>query len=268
MATWIPRRITVAICRAMPCTTSGSTPTAPPPNTSPESLSTTRRGRKDGGVGSSTGLVCSVTIVMDPPSLLASQRPYATGRPGAQSRSRPPMPLLVLLLADLEPDEPGDVEARLVGDLLHGLLVVDHGGLLEQDEVLEEGVHPALDDLGQRLLGLALLLGGLLGDAALGVDDLGRHLVAGEEARAHGGDLHADAAGVGVAGLVGLAGVLHQNAHLRRQVLRLAVQVDGHRAVEVDEPVEDDLLADLGAVLLDGVRHRLAVRQRRRGERG
>src|SRR3954464_14131105 len=178
----------------MPCTTSGSTPTAPPPNTSPESFSTTRRGRKGGEVGSSTGTACSVTIVMRP-AFLHSFREDLMRRGGRAQNRVPDLPchLFVLLLADLEPDEPGDVEARLVGDLLHGLLVVDHGGLLEQDVVLEEGVHPALDDLGQRLLGLALLLGGLLGNATLGVDDLGRHLVAGEEARAHGGDLHADA---------------------------------------------------------------------------
>src|ERR1044072_4538307 len=70
-----------------------------------------------------------------------------------------------LLLADLEPDEPGDVHARLARDLLDGLLVVEDRRLLEQDEVLEERVHPALHDLGQSLLGLALLLGRLLGDA-------------------------------------------------------------------------------------------------------
>src|SRR3954447_24296509 len=136
-----PRRVAVAICRAMPCTTSGSTPTAPPPNTSPESFSTTRRGRKGGEVGSSTGTACSVTIVMRP-AFLHSFREDLMRRGGRAQNRVPDLPchLFVLLLADLEPDEPGDVEARLVGDLLHGLLVVDHGGLLEQDVVLEEGV--------------------------------------------------------------------------------------------------------------------------------
>src|ERR1700712_1316015 len=138
-ATWMPRRMTVAIWRASDCTTSGSTPTAPPPNTSPESLRTTRRGRGDAGAGSSIATACSVTIVMRAafPSRSA-ERPYVTGRPGAESRSRPPVPRSCrpLLLADLEPDEPGDLQPGGLGHLLDGLLVVDDRRLLEQHEVL------------------------------------------------------------------------------------------------------------------------------------
>src|ERR671913_294485 len=84
-------------------------------------------------------------------------------------------------LADLEPDEPRHIDAGLAEHLLDGLLVVGHRGLLQQDEVLEEGVRATLDDLGQGRFRLALLARGLLGDAALGLDDVGRHLLAGEE---------------------------------------------------------------------------------------
>ena len=91
-------------------------------------------------------------------------------------------------LADLEPDEAVDLEAGLVQDLLHRALGLGDRRLLEQDEVLVVGVDPTLDDLADRLLGLALLLGRLLGDPALGLDRLGRDLLAGQVARASRGD--------------------------------------------------------------------------------
>ena len=72
--------------------------------------------------------------------------------------------------------------------------------------------------LADRLLGLALLLGGLLGDAALGLDDLGRDLVAGEVPRAHGGDVHRQAA----RGVLAATGVLHRDTDAGgRSVARL-----------------------------------------------
>src|SRR5215212_407372 len=107
-------------------------------------------------------------------------------------------------LADLETGEPLHGQAGLVDDLLHRALGLGDRRLLEQDEVLVVGVDPALDDPADRLLGLALLLGGLLGDAALGLDRLGRDLVAGEEARAGRGDVHRQAA----RGLLAAAAVL------------------------------------------------------------
>src|SRR5699024_10556477 len=49
--------------------------------------------------------------------------------------------------------------------------------LVQQHVLLVEAVQAALDDLGQGLLGFALVLGGLLRDAALVLDDVGGHLV-------------------------------------------------------------------------------------------
>src|SRR6478609_8226759 len=69
--------------------------------------------------------------------------------------------------ADLDVAEALDGDAGLVGDGLHGLLVVGDAGLLQEDVLLEEAVDATLDDLGQGLLGLALLLGRGLGDLAL-----------------------------------------------------------------------------------------------------
>src|SRR5262249_24270651 len=136
-------------------------------------------------------------------------RRYATGRPWLTATTSPPRRSG---LADLEPRECGDGDAGLLEHLRHGLLGVRDGRLLDQYEVLEERVHPALDDLRQGRLGLALLASGLLGDAALGLDDLGGHLVAGDVLRAHRSDLHRDTASVVDAGLVLLAGVLHGDA--------------------------------------------------------
>src|SRR5699024_9193038 len=75
-----------------------------------------------------------------------------------------------LVLADLEALEGGDGGAGLVQDLLDGLLGVGDGRLLQQDDVLEEAVEAALDDLRQGGLGLALLAGDVLQHGALGLD--------------------------------------------------------------------------------------------------
>src|SRR3954452_24356820 len=69
--------------------------------------------------------------------------------------------------SDLEPSEPLQGDAGVVDHLGDRLLVVAHVGLVDQHDVLEEPVDAALHDLGQRLLRLALLAGGRLGDAAL-----------------------------------------------------------------------------------------------------
>src|SRR5690606_39127316 len=82
--------------------------------------------------------------------------------------------------ADLEAGERGDLCTGLLRDLRDGLLRVLGERLVQQDVLLEEAVDATLDDLGQRLLGLALLAGGLLGDATLVLDRGGLDLVAGE----------------------------------------------------------------------------------------
>src|SRR3989440_8891479 len=271
-ATWMPCCTTCAIWRANSWTTSGSTPIAPPPNTSPDSLRTTRRargppeppGRASGAVRYSSATVWAIA----PPECVATNLSrsgpsrgtgpgsgYASGE-ARTGTARPPPRCDASGLAHLEPDEPAHGDPDLLEDLLHGLLLVLHRGLLEQDEVLEERADAALDDLRQRGLRLALLAGGLLGDAALGGDHVGGYLVAVQVLRAHRGDLHRHPARVGVARLVALAGVLDQHAHRGRQVGRLAVQVDRDRRgpVEDGEPVHHDLLADLGGELLDGRR--------------
>src|ERR1044072_9337789 len=168
-----PPRTTSAIWRATACTTFGSTPTSPPPNISPPSLSSTlRKPCPRFSIPSSLACDCA------PPSTVCEG--------GAPPRSRS----LRSGLADLEAGEPGDRHAGRVEHRLDGLLGVLHRSLLTEDGVLVEAVDPALDDLGQRLLGLALLAGGLLRDAPLGRDDLLGDLVPGDVPRLHGGDLH------------------------------------------------------------------------------
>src|SRR2546426_7559698 len=96
----------------------------------------------------------------------------------------PPYPRWNLLagseLTNLEPNEPLHHDARLVEHLTHILLLVHHRRLFDEHEILEERADPTLDDLRNRRLGLALLARRLLGDAPLGLHDLGRHLVAGD----------------------------------------------------------------------------------------
>src|SRR5690349_15250963 len=92
--------------------------------------------------------------------------------------------------ADLEAGEALDGHAGLVEDLLDRLLAVGDGRLVEEGDLLEEAVEPALDDLGERALGLALLTSGGLGDLALLGHDVLGDLVAGDVDRTHRGDLH------------------------------------------------------------------------------
>src|SRR5690606_8106374 len=97
--------------------------------------------------------------------------------------------------ADLDAAEALQGDTGLVQDLLDGLLVVQRVRLAEQRGVLEEAVEATLDDLRQGGLGLALGAGGLLGDAALGLDHVGRHVLLGEVLRREGGDVLGDALG-------------------------------------------------------------------------
>src|SRR5437764_14662730 len=109
------------ICRATALTTPGSTPTPPPPNISPPSLSSTLRY----------------------PGTIS--RPAFIGGSG---------------LADLKASEASDSYTCLVDNGLDGLLGVLHRRLLQQHGVLEEAVEAAFDDSRQRLFRLALLAGG------------------------------------------------------------------------------------------------------------
>src|SRR3954454_3206848 len=158
-------------------------------------------------------------------------------------------------LADLEAGEPLDGQSGLVDDLLDRLLRLGDRRLLEQHEVLEVGVDPTLDDLADRLLGLALLLGGLLGDATLGLDRLGRDLLAAEVARTRSGDVHRQAA----RGVLAATGVLHGDTDGRGQVGGALVQVGGGLPLEDGEPAQHELLADTCRLALDQGRNGLAV---------
>src|SRR6266480_817006 len=261
-ATWIPRRTTVAIWRANDWTTFGSTPTAPPPNTSPESLSTTRRVLGWPSIVVRVVAVHSTVFVITgtPPTCSlccrwrsSLQAGYGEGAAAVRCRT-PDGPLAANCgsgLAHLEPDEPAHRNASLLQNLLDGLLLVGHRRLLDEDEVLEEGVHPTLDDLRQGGLGLALLAGGLLGDVPLVRHHVGGHLVTRDVLRAHRRDLHRDPARVVDARLVLLAAELDGDAHLRRQVGALAVQVHRDVAVKRGDPVDHELLADAGRLRLD-----------------
>src|SRR5262245_33611357 len=77
--------------------------------------------------------------------------------------------------ADLDLGEADDLGRAQ--DLLDRLFVVLGVGLLEQADVLEEAVEATLDDLRHGLLGLALVAGDRLERLALGVDDVGRHVL-------------------------------------------------------------------------------------------
>src|ERR1700761_2992805 len=120
-------------------------------------------------------LLCACTL---PGPALVSRRPAGIAR-------RP----LRLRLPDLEPGETSHGHAVVREHLLDRLLLLLDERLLDQHHVLVEGVDPAVDDLGDRLLGLALLAGDLLRDPALLLHYVGRDLVPGGVLRAHGRDL-------------------------------------------------------------------------------
>src|ERR1700722_3580877 len=153
-----------------------------------------------------------------------------------------------LRLADPETRERLHVPPAGREDRLDGLLRVLHARLLGEHDVLEEGVNPAVDDLRDRLLRLALLAGDLLGDPALLLDQLGRHLGTGDVLGRRRRDLLREVLGDRLVGRV----ELDEHAEGRRQVPVGAVQVGGHvAAVEAGVPAELDLLLDRGAGLLD-----------------
>src|SRR3954471_22566645 len=103
-----PVRTTSAIWRATVCTTTGSTPTPPPPNISPPSLSRTRRWpERESGPASDT--VWGLATL--------SSRGLTDGPPrgaGARGLNPAPAPRRTSGLADLEAREGADVDARLL----------------------------------------------------------------------------------------------------------------------------------------------------------
>src|SRR5215470_16282885 len=174
----------------------------------------------------------------------ASRVPAAVPPPRAGLAARLPS----AGLADLEPGERQHGDALLGQDLLDGLLRVLHERLLGQHDVLEEGTEPALHDLADRLLGLALVAGDLLRDAPLVLDHVGGHLIAGHVLRPHRRHLLRDI----LARLLGRRVQLDEHAHGRRQGTVGLVQVTGDvTALEYGIPAELQLLLERGARLLD-----------------
>src|SRR5260370_546221 len=99
----------------------------------------------------------------------------------------------------------GGVRGDAGEELGDGLLRVPDEGLLGEDVVLEEPVEAALDDLGDGLLGLALVAGEVLVDGAFLVEDVAGDVVSGEVPGGRGrdveGDVVRDLPGVGGGGV-------------------------------------------------------------------
>src|SRR6478736_6613578 len=239
MATCTPSATAAAISAATRRTTPASRPIDPPPNASPDSFSSTRRGSV-----SVMGYLQGVGGVLRG-SRAGGPGPSGPGPPGVASSG-----------ADAEPHEAGHGAADLGEHLGDRLLRVLRERLVQEDDVLEVARQAALDDLRQRGLGLALVAGGLLGDAALVLDRLGRDLVAGQVGRRERGDVRRD-----VAGHLGALGVgRDEHADLRGEVLVHLVQVDGDLlAGDAGHAAHDDLLAEHGGRLVDDLLQRLAV---------
>src|SRR5680860_742398 len=172
-----------------------------------------------------------------------------------------PVMVRVLLLADLEPDEPADggVGAETLHELADRGLGLADEGLLDQDLVLVERVEPTLDDLRDRLVGLALVPRELLEHRPLVRDDVGGYVVA---ARVPGpGRRHVQRHVVGDRARLGVSRIdaaeLHE--HTDRAALVLDVLVGIEQAVGrlvARHATEADVLAELCA---EGL-HRVADR--------
>src|SRR5664279_592570 len=229
IATWTPLCTTSAICAAIEPTTSGSTPSRPPPKASPDSLSRTLLYaiRPTPRVASYAALVMNVRRlphrVTAHVTLPASCRSIRSG-PGSEAY------------------ESGDLDALALEKSANGLLVVGDRRLVEQAVVLVERAHAALDDASDGSLGLALLACRRLGDAGLAGHDVRRDVGPGEVLRRHRCDLQSNVVSSSFVG----TNELHEHADLRRQVLGALVKVRVGRAVETCHGDELDLLVVLG----------------------
>src|ERR1700722_18813347 len=251
-----PPATTAAISLARWKTTSGEMPSGSlPEKASPESFTTTRFQRRCafGASGSGYPSASATADVTDPAA--ASARTAAPAECVAlPSTGCSPSPSLTSWLrsssglADLVPRERADGNPLIGEQLLDGLLRVPDKRLLGQHHVLEERVEPALDDLGNRLLRLALVPGDLLHDAPLVLDHVRGHLVTGQVLRPHRGHLVRHVLGRLGRGLV----QLDEHAHGRRQLRVGLVQVGSDVAtLEEGVPAQLDLLLERGAGLLD-----------------
>src|SRR5580693_8429392 len=263
-ATWMPSRAAAETSLAMCTTASGEIPSgSPPAKASPESFSTTRcqggcaspgteilpAAARSTAPASSAGAVplaaaTSSAGVLFPGGLLAccTGRILPDGWPCGESSARSAG------LPDLEPGKRLHAGTVLRQQLADRLLLVPYRRLLDEHDVLQERVHAAFHDLADGSLRLALLAGHLLGDPALILDDVRRHLVAGDVARPHRGDLVRYVLGH----VSGSRLELDQHTEGRRQRGVGLVQVAGYvAALEPGKPADLHLLLERGTGLLD-----------------
>src|SRR6266516_358766 len=158
-------------------------------------------------------------------------------------------------LAHLEAGERPHGDALLGQDLLDRLLRILHECLLGEHYVLEERAQPALDNLADRLLGLAFIAGDLLRDAPLVLDHIAGYLVTGHVLRPHRRYLLRDV----LARLLRRRVQLDEHAHGRRQGTVGLVQVAGHiAALEQGVAAEFQVLLERGSRFLDELLSRRA----------
>src|SRR5690349_8723760 len=177
-ATCTPSSTTATISRAMRWTTLGEMPSgSSPEKASPDSLTTTRRhglctqsavdaGSLPVAVSAPSAVVWPLLVGAAPaltaePVTRAAPSPvsglFSTRRPPPVSRSgKPPA-----CLADLESRKRLDRDALLAEHLLDRLLGFLDERLIDERDFFEERAQPTLDDLGDRLLRLALVPGDL-----------------------------------------------------------------------------------------------------------
>src|SRR5216110_3519313 len=177
-ATCTPSFTAAMISAARWATTSGEMPRGSvPANSPPDSFSTTRRQLGWSTPAGPDSGIRPLLVVCLVPSLTWPVLSLACSEPGPLS------------LADLEPGEAGDSDTVLRQDLLDRGLLVLHERLLGEHDVLEVGVQPAVHDLADGLLRLALVAGDLLRDPALLFHHVGRDLVPRGVKRPHRGHL-------------------------------------------------------------------------------
>src|ERR1035438_2770813 len=251
-----PSATTAAISLARWKTTSGEMPSgSSPEKASPESFTTTRFQRRCAFGPSGSGYAAASAVACPVPAARTAAPASCVALPSTGCSPSAPLTSWLPLasgLADLDPREREDGNPLIGEQLLEGLLRLPDEWLLGQHHVLEERVEAALDDLGDRLLRLALVPGDLLHDAALVLDHVRGHLVTDQVLRPHRGHLVRH-----VLGRLGRRPVPPgDHAHGRRQLRVGLVQVGGYvAAFEQRVPAQLQLLLEGDAGLLDVLLH-------------
>src|SRR5262249_21893622 len=153
------------------------------------------------------------------------------------------------VLADLDPREAADCGTAPQGfdELSDRRLRVADERLLEKDHVLVEAVEPPLDDLRERVLGLAFVAAQLLEHLALLGDDVAGDIVAGEVARRRRRDVQREVVRHLLRPRITLVdtGDLDEHADRAPAVLHVLVAVEhAVGALEDDDATEGDVLPE------------------------